>query len=212
VNFGELKTRVEKRLGRSDLNSDLPDLINLRQKVVCRFQNFSWMRTTATTSTENGVRSYAMPGDYKDDLLLQYQDAEGGLRDLDMVTELWATHRYDQGDVGEPVAWVNKGSFFDLYPKPDGAYTLRLTYYAYPADLSADSDQNYLTTEHPDLLIAGASAEAFIQLGQYDQATFPEAEFRMLLKEACFRDARKILPDELSIVPRPDAQDWDFKR
>lgn len=59
-----------------------------------------------------------------------------------------------------------------------GANTLAVGYFAYPADLVADADTNWLTEEAYDTIIHGAAAGVFAEIGDDASANMHEGLYR----------------------------------
>jgi hypothetical protein len=133
-----------------------------RQDQICNFDNFSFMEKDTTKATEDGVQFYALPTDYKDELIIYI--VEGTTKkQLSKWVGSEAERNFSKTTTeGKPYAyWVWDDKIW-LYPIPDAVYTLTYRYYQYLTDLTdASTEENELCSRWSDLLINGATSDAF---------------------------------------------------
>lgn len=198
-----MKTRVETILGRT--NSLVGYHINERQKRVCRSFNFSFLQKTfPTISTVDGTGSYSLPTGFKDDLHVYYVDSDGQKYELDQIDLVTAWEKYGttSTDKGEPEAWSLEATTFSIWPIPDAVYTIGIEGFGYLADLSLDADHNELTDNWPELLISGAVADCYLDVGMLEESSFWEGKFQTLLRDLRSVDVERQLPGVMILEPR----------
>lgn len=71
----------------------------------------------------------------------------------------------------------------------NAATTIAIGYFAYPAQLVQDTDTHWILTASPDVIIAGAAANIFAEIGDDASANSQEGLYRSYL-EVLLRDAR----------------------
>jgi hypothetical protein len=140
------------------------DYINDAKRLVEQAWDWSALRTTTTVTTEADVFNYVLTGSNNrfevlnvinntSDLIMNYQPSS------------WFDERYLLGpvDSGKPAYYSFNGvdsngdTQVDVYPKPDGVYSLLFKVVQRQSDLSADTDR-LLVPSRPVILLAQAMA------------------------------------------------------
>lgn len=156
MNYGEVKAQFQGALNRRDIT---PTQVAMYVKNACqRAQRL--LRVPAAEDVleyfiaEGFEGRLFIPGDY---LKLISLSADGGeeLRRTDLSTVM----RLSQHE-GCPKFYARQGPEFIIGPRPCGGTTLRLVYHVDMSTLSADTDENWLTTIAPDVIVSGALAAA----------------------------------------------------
>lgn len=123
------------------------DFVNDAKKIVEDAWDWSALRTTLTISTTSGIFNYVLTG------------SQNKIKALDVIndtsnkfmqynTQHWFNDKYLNQDPvsGSPEYYTYNGvdssgdTQIDLYPKPDGIYTIRFNCIQRNAELSADGD------------------------------------------------------------------------
>ncbi len=169
MNFSTLQSRVGDNLDRTDLTTRIKGWINDERKSLAIDYNFDFLYVEATVTTSAGSGTYALPEDYleKETLHLgskklhaltgkEFDELIGIKETLDSSTNLLVTTNSNI-TTGEPDYYINRGLYFDLYPIPNGSYTLTLKYYAQPIDFSGNTDEDYMSRIYFDAIIYGAT-------------------------------------------------------
>lgn len=172
MNHGELKTAIANHMHRTDLTSVIPDFVIFAETtiandpspsepdVLCgirvRDQN---SRYTATINTEY----VDTPTD-----LLSIRDAQINTNPITPLTYLTPnemTYKFPSEITGIPDHYTLHGDEFQFKPVPSGDMTLELSYLKRYTALSADSDTNWLLTNHPMAYVYAAlvAATAYTQ-------------------------------------------------
>lgn len=125
---------------------------------------------------------------------------------------LYGTEFADSSSRGRPrqytIEWTGGTAQLVLVPPSDDTYTLHLDYRLRLADLSADADTNYFTTNYPNLVVTAALLEGGLEyLNETQKYPIILAEYRDKLSRA--------IDQSLGISSRGAAMTWDpkfFKR
>lgn len=179
------------------LTSDKKDeLINKFQNRLCRLHNFEFLKQEVTQDTTDEQQVYAIPtaGDsnwtelnsatvlkFKEELdcWLINSDSYRVPLTKSFKKQIQDDPRFkDSSDLGTPSHWCIDQNYLWLFEKPDHdsnsdtAWVIHLVFYGYLADLSGDTDTNWITNNHPELLEWGGTALCF-EMGQdYEQAAY----------------------------------------
>ena len=157
-NYGELKTLIEGYLHRTDLTtSEVPDFITLAQARVNRDLDILEMveRTTQSVST----RYTTLPTDVRKLLDVQ-MSITGGRKSLMPMSAAQMNTEHTSVISGEPNNYCIRGDELELQPTPDQAYTVELLYLYRFTAFSADSDTNWVLTNHPNIYVYATMMEA----------------------------------------------------
>lgn len=156
--YSELKTAVASYLARSDLTNQIPDFIRFAELRLRRELRIRQMLKSVTTATTGGDSTVELPSDFLE------------IRDFTVVTNPVQPLTYSSPAVfsrntrstesGKPLDYTILASEFQLAPVPDGAYTLKLLYFAAPTFLSDENSSNVLIANAPDALLYASLLEA----------------------------------------------------
>lgn len=172
MQFSIIQARVKEQLDdRTDLETKIAAWINDTRKDLALEYDFSdlYVESTCTTSASSAV--YALPSDCLDLLDIwagTKKLARLDLKERDELSETdidasWIKYQLatEQGVndsyQGPPDYYVIKGNEIELWPIPDGSYTLLLKYYAQPTDFTEDADRDRISDFHFDALQWGAA-------------------------------------------------------
>lgn len=185
--------QVYANVNRTDLtHAMILQFLNNRQDQISNFDNFSFMEKDTTTATVDGTQSYALPTDYKDELLV-YLVSGTTKKQLTKWVGSEAEKNFSQTtQEGEPYAyWVWDDKVW-LYPIPDKVYTLTYRYYQYLTDLTdAATEENELCSRWSDLLINGATSDAFHYFLMQDKAAEWETKWSSEFAKLVRRQGKK---------------------
>jgi len=176
---GTIRTRVIEYLdGRTDLDTSINSWINDTRRNIATKYDFAYLFTEATATTSAGIARYALPADYLGHLNLfigtkklirlrtnEFDSIHGtdiDIQSTDGTTKYLTTIGSSEQD--EPDYYIDRGMEFDLYPIPNGTYTLTIRYYANPADWTSDVEYDYISTFHNEAVIFGATLRGAIYL------------------------------------------------
>lgn len=177
--YGGLKASVASWLKRTDLTSSIPDLVALAEARIARDFRLRAQITYGSFATTGGVEYVALPADF---LEIENISLDGAVeRQLTYETPEQLDSRFPLGSgQSRPAVYTIIGDRLYLGPCPDGAYTVKLAYYARLAALSADADTNWLLIKHPDAYLFAVLAESAPFLMDDARATLWEAKYQAL--------------------------------
>ena len=188
MNTSAIIDQVYANVNRTDLTEVMIlQFLNNRQDQICNFDNFSFMEESTTEATVDGTQAYSLPTDYKDELQVYLVDDTTKTQLTKWVGSQSEKSFTDTDAEGKPYAyWVWEDSV-TLYPIPDDVYTLTYRYYQYLTDLTnVDTEENELVKRWPDLMVNGATSDAFHYFHMTDKTSEWEtkwgAEFQKLIR------------------------------
>jgi hypothetical protein len=156
------------------------EFVNVVKREVEDAYNWSTLRTTITANTVAGVHSYTLTGSTTRCRFIDvYNDTDN--TEMFYQTTRWFDKQF-QGSVpteGSPYNYNPNGvsadgdHIVDVYPVPDGGYSLRFNIVKPQADLEADGDVILVPYQ---LVIEGALARAISERG--DDGGYSEQEMR----------------------------------
>tara|TARA_R110000824_G_scaffold105438_1_gene249607 strand:+ start:298 stop:948 length:651 start_codon:yes stop_codon:yes gene_type:complete len=166
--YTELKTSVANYLNRDDLTSVIPDFISLTENRMNRDLRVRANMIRSTTTTTSGTAFYNLPSDLielrnitfntgSQIYALAYLSPESGSREYGSIVS------------GSPRAYTNLGTNIQLYPAPDGEYTIGINYFQQLTPLSNTVSTNNILEAFPDLYLYGSCLEGATYLNDSDQ-------------------------------------------
>ena len=166
--YTELKTSVANYLNRDDLTSVIPDFISLTENRMNRDLRVRANMIRSTTTTTSGTAFYNLPSDLielrnitfntgSQIYALAYLSPESGSREYGSIVS------------GSPRAYTNLGKNIQLYPAPDGEYTIGINYFQQLTPLSNTVSTNNILDTFPDLYLYGSCLEGATYLNDSDQ-------------------------------------------
>lgn len=168
MNLIQLRTEVlnhgfDPNVFSSRINQYINDALNL----VCRRVDYYVDEVAYDFTTTANTSTYPLPANWA---------RMRSLRDTNRQAELWAVllRDIDRSDVttGQPVFYAMNGAGVQLFPIPDGAYSLELRYWTMPPALVNDTDVPTVPADWHHMLWVYATwmcyeAEDDAQMGQY---------------------------------------------
>ena len=159
-----LRERQVESINENDYSSLIGILINDSIQEVEQTWDWSALRQSLTVTTSNGVFNYELNGTKNDVKVLSAINASSQ-SDIFYQTASWINDKYltPSPATGSPSNWSFNGvstdgdTLVDLYPKPDGVYTVRFNVVQRSVDLEAPSDR-ILCPHRPIVLLAYAKA------------------------------------------------------
>lgn len=156
--YTDLTAAAMRRLHRSDMAGDIPDLIALAEKRIAALLRTRLMDTAGSVSTVAGTVTTPLPS-----ALLGIQSlsiaALGGSLDY-MTPEQFANAYSFASYTGAPRAYTIIGDNLHFGPTPDAAYTVAIVYSGSVAPLTEAASTNALLTKWPNVYLYGVLAES----------------------------------------------------
>jgi len=159
-----LRERTVESINENEYSSLIGILINDSIQEVEESWDWSALRNSLTVTTSNGVFNYELNGTKNDVKVLSAINASSQ-SDIFYQTASWFNDKYltPSPATGSPSNWSFNGvsadgdTLIDLYPKPDGVYTVRFNVVQRSADLTEPSDRIFCP-HRPIVLLAYAKA------------------------------------------------------
>jgi hypothetical protein len=178
--FADLKNYLKLRFGNADsfdsyygvwVNSAYTQLCT-RDIVGKRRIEIPELETITTAATVDGTAYVSVPTDCL--VIKEIYDTTNN-KHLDWIA--WGayiakTDRATATAENKPDYWIRSGGRIYLYPTPDAAYTLSISYRKRPAALSGDSDVTILGQEWDDVILEMAHYIGRNWVGEMEKAEF----------------------------------------
>lgn len=174
--------------------------VNTAQAQIARSVEIPDLFTSTVITTVAGTADYALPAD-----LIRIN----GLID---TMNLWPLRSVDDSDylfaadqlnliTGRPELYaIAPGAVAKLYPVPDAAYALTLTYYRRPPDLVNDTDVSQIPVDYHDLMVSFALYKAYRSEDDIQMAQFYTQEFNAGVRQLG-TDRQYEVKDSPRVVP-----------
>lgn len=151
-NYGELKTSIADFLNRDDLTTVIPDFIALAESQIARdLRHWRQERRVTTTLDE---RFENLPTDWIEGVHLYLSD--GAQIEYASIAEIGRQKVLTNDTSGKPRLYTINSGQIEFFPQPDASYMLTMVYYARIPAFSADTDDNWLLTNYPDVYLYGS--------------------------------------------------------
>ena len=156
--YANLKTAIATWLSRADQTANIPDFITLAHDKLMRTLRTREMETIDTAMSIS-AETNTVPT-----LWLETRNivitSTAPRYELAFVTPEQLITKNSSAATGIPKYFSVVGGNFQFAPIPDITYTATHIYYATLAQMSADSDHNWILDSHPDLYLYGALLES----------------------------------------------------
>jgi hypothetical protein len=158
TSYSDLQDAIAGYLARSDLTTQIPDFIRLCEVRLRRDLRIRQMLKSVTTATTASDDTVELPSDF-----LEARDfivVGNPVQPLNYQSPSLFNRNSRVAEAGKPIDYTILSNDFQLAPIPDGAYTVKLLYYAAPAFLSSSNTSNAFLANCPDLMLYGSLIEA----------------------------------------------------
>ncbi len=159
--YAELKTSIADFLDRDDLTSKTGTFISLAEAEISRDLRHWRQEKRVNTSVDEQYEN--LPTDWL--RINSVQHTGGGLISSVSASELQRL-RSATTTTGKPRYMRINSNQIELYPVPDQAYSVEVTYLAQTPALTAAAPSNWLLDYAPDLLLYGALKPSAPYLGE----------------------------------------------
>ena len=179
--YTELKTAVAAFLARSDLDSQIPNFIQLAESRMSRELETRDQEKRATATLTSGDEYIALPLDLREVRSITLDTNPKTVLTYYSPTSLDST--YSSGGSGKPLGFSIVGGEMKLRPIPDSSYTAEIIYVGGLSALSDSNLTNVVLTRHPDAYLYGSLAEAYAFLLDETRAAQYMQRFSMAIDE-----------------------------
>jgi hypothetical protein len=181
TSYSELQTAVENWLARSDLSARVPEFITLTEGQMSRKLWSLENEVRATSSTVKGDQFVSMPDDLRYIRAARLQTDP--VTTLTPVPHDYGRRYYAAAGNSKPHSYAVFGQSLELFPTPDGSYTIELTYIKGVPALSDTNTSNLILDRYPDAYLHGALFNAHEYLMDEERAAYHEKRFERALQE-----------------------------
>ena len=190
MTFGTLKTTIIQHLNRDDLTLVIPQWINWAMRRIERQHNLRYMLSSSTSGVSSGAKEMTEPTRTKD--IVGIYIADSGDDNYKMMEHVERERIEGQRDLanGKAEQWARYGVNIEYDRTLNATYPQRIVYFAYTADMTADSDEDWLATNASDVLVFGALAYS---------APVSEGDPRLAVWAGFYKDALNSLIKSQSI-------------
>lgn len=165
--YDNLKAEVADWLNRSDLTSQIVSFITLTETQMARdFARIGVRPSVARATLTITTGTVSVPTDFAGAKSLRLS---GGNELTWISPQEMASRKAYSTEIGEPRDYSIVGGQFEFNPEPNGTYSGLLVYEQRPAALSDAAPTNWVLTNHPDLYLNGALAQAMLFLNDAAQ-------------------------------------------
>lgn len=152
--YAELQSAVADFLNRDDLTSVIPTFISLAEAQMQRVIRHHKMMNRAEAEIEN--RYFALPADWLETARFHVRGDRTYRLELTSMDDMLQLRQANADLTGRPSHFAHIGDQLEVYPTPDGTYSVELLYHQKIPALSVSNTTNWLLTDHPDVYLYGA--------------------------------------------------------
>lgn len=165
------------RVGFTELEDDIEDLMQIAQRSIWRTANLNAMVNIATIQV--GARIVAQPADILRvrSMTLQKGSQSHDLKGKDLRTVYLAR------DVDTPRYYASQDTNFVFGPDPDQTYTVDIIFYKALTNISSTNTTNWVSDNYPELIMWSTLYEALLFLKDDNRAAVWKAKYDTLLAE-----------------------------
>lgn len=152
-NYTELQAAIADQLDRTDLTAQIPDFIKLAEAQMNRVVRHWRMEDRATALLD--TQYTALPTNFAEPIRMVL--TSGNYTTLEIVgnLEIAQLRANASNTLGRPQFYAINDQAIEVFPSPDGDYTIELVYYETLTPL-ANTGTNWLLTYYPDAYLYGA--------------------------------------------------------
>lgn len=213
MTYGEVKDVVREHFGRIGWpTAMLVHALEGARRDIEKHSNFYWMRDTATFDTVDGTQSYAIgsgsainEANFKDLRALHVkEDGDVMWTELQVgtITQEEAALSFPTDEENMPLVAVLDNSTVYLYPTPDAVYNMKLWFWQWTSNPTANTSSDELTQRFPEALIYGAliwGAEQYEK--NYQEADRWRALFAQEIQKIHRHSLERERMDRVTITP-----------
>jgi hypothetical protein len=155
--YDELKTSIADFLNRDDLTSIIPDFITMAEAQMRRDVRHWRMERRSTANVDSQYT--ALPQDFIEPIRVILLDDNTSTMELVGTFEISQLREAGANRQGKPQFYTILDGSFEVFPTPDGTYSMELVYYADLPDLATNST-NWLLTNYPDAYLYSSLAHS----------------------------------------------------
>lgn len=187
TSYATLKTSIANFLARSDLDTQIPEFIQLAEARINRELETREQEKRSQATLEVGDEYIALPSDLRE--IREVKLNTSPITVLDYMSPTSLDISYSGNSSGKPLGYSVIGLEMKLRPIPDSAYTAEIVYVGSVPALS-DVSTPVLFTRSPDLYLYGALTEAYVYLLDEQRAAQYDEKFTRAINEVRMDEER----------------------
>ena len=153
ANYNDLKSSIADFLNRDDLTSVIPDFITMAEARLNR-EVRHWRQEDRATATLDAQYT-ALPTNFLEPIRMSILTADTSTLEIVGVQEMSDLRANALNTSGKPRYFTILDQSIEVFPTPDGDYSLEMVYYETLPDLATNST-NWLLTNYPDGYLYGS--------------------------------------------------------
>ena len=164
TSYSELQTVIADFLDRDDQTERIKTFIDLAEANMGRLLRHWRMerRSTAVLDTQYS----ALPDDFVEPIRLMTTGSNPRRMELVGQGQLQELRENNNDKSGQPEVYAITDGTIEVFPKPDGDYTLEMVYYSSIDALTTSNTSNWVLQYHPDAYLYGALIHSAPFLGE----------------------------------------------
>jgi hypothetical protein len=151
--YDELKASIADFLNRDDLTAVIPDFITMAEARLNR-EVRHWRQEDRATATLNAQYT-ALPTNFLEPIRMSILTADTSTLEIVGVQEMSELRAKSLNTSGKPQYFTILDQSIEVFPTPDGTYSLEMVYYETLPGLATNST-NWLLTNYPDAYLYGS--------------------------------------------------------
>ena len=151
--YTELKSTISDFLNRDDLDTVIPTFIDLAEARLNREVRHWRMEDRAVATLD--TQYTALPTNFLEPIRMSLTSGDTSTMEVVGVQEMSDLRARALNTSGKPRYYTILDQSIEVYPSPDGEYSLEMVYFETLPALST-SDTNWLLTNYPDAYLYGA--------------------------------------------------------
>ena len=151
--YTELKSAISDFLNRDDLDAVIPTFIDLAEARLNREVRHWRMEDRAVATLD--AQYTALPTNFLEPIRMSLTSGDTSTMEVVGVQEMSDLRARALNTSGKPRYYTILDQSIEVYPSPDGEYSLEMVYFETLPALST-SDTNWLLTNYPDAYLYGA--------------------------------------------------------
>jgi hypothetical protein len=160
--------------------AQLPTLLRKAEARIDRLCMVPEREVSVAITTVSGDQTVALPIDYRHLTNARFVGTSG--RPLEQVSLGYLHDQYTNLS-GEPVVYAISDGSVHFGPVPDGAYTVRLTYFTKLENVTEANQTNWLLSENPDVYVYALLFQTSTWLEDLDAARDYRSEMLTIIDE-----------------------------
>lgn len=153
ANYSDLQSSIADFLNRDDLTSVIPDFITMAEARLNREVRHWRMEDRAIATVD--AQYTALPNNFLEPIRMSLTTGDTSIMEVVSVQEMTDLRAKALNTVGKPRAYAILDQSIEVFPTPDGDYSLEMVYYETLPDLATNST-NWLLTNYPDAYLYGS--------------------------------------------------------